>query len=92
VFAQGFVATLFFGWLAVFLPEFFPARVRASGCGLAYNSGRFATAAGVLVAGGMFTFLGGDYPSVGAICSLIYGVGIIAIWFVPVKSVRGADL
>ncbi len=38
VFAQGLVATLFFGWLAVFLPELFPARVRAIGSGLAYNS------------------------------------------------------
>ena len=85
VFAQGFVTTLAFGWLAVFLPEFFPARVRASGCGLAYNSGRFATAAGVLAAGGMFALLGGDYPRVGAICSGIYTLGILAIGFVPAK-------
>ncbi len=86
VLAQGFVATLFFGWLAVFLPEFFPARVRASGCGLAYNAGRFATAAGVLLAGGLFALLGGDYPRVGALCSLIYGLGIGAFWFIPNRS------
>lgn len=83
VFAQGFVATLCFGWLAVFLPEFFPSRVRASGCGLAYNSGRFATAAGVLAAGGLFALLGGDYPQVGALCALIYGLGFVAGWFIP---------
>jgi predicted MFS family arabinose efflux permease len=83
VFAQGFVATLFFGWLAVFLPEMFPTRVRATGSGLAFNSGRFITAAGVLAAGGLFAFLGGDYPRVGAICSLVYALGIFAIGFAP---------
>jgi len=85
VFAQGFVATLFFGWLAVFLPELFPTRVRASGSGLAFNSGRFATAAGVLLAGSLFTFLGGDYSRVGTICSLIYSLGMLVIWLAPAK-------
>ncbi len=83
VFAQGLVATLFFGWLSVYLPELFPTRVRATGSGLAYNSGRFATAGGVLLAGMLFTALGGDYPRVGSICSLIYVLGVIAIWFAP---------
>lgn len=83
VFAQGFVATLFFGWLAVFLPDYFPARVRASGCGLAYNSGRFATAVGVLASGGLFALLGGSYPQVGAICSLVYAVGLVASLALP---------
>lgn len=86
VFAQGLVATLFFGWLAVYLPELFPTHVRASGSGLAYNSGRFATAAGVLLAGWLFTALSGDYPQVGTICSLVYALGIIAIWLAPDTS------
>ncbi|HCN28599.1 MAG TPA: hypothetical protein DIT64_07505 [Verrucomicrobiales bacterium] len=81
--AQGFAATLFFGWLALYLPELFPTRVRATGSGLAYNSGRFATAAGVLLAGFLFSALGGDYARVGAWCALIYAFGIIAIWFAP---------
>lgn len=83
VFAQGLVATLFFGWLALFLPELFPTRVRATGSGLAYNSGRFATAFGVLAAGFLFTALGGDYPRVGTICASIYALGFIAIWWAP---------
>ncbi|MBL8230313.1 MAG: MFS transporter [Bryobacterales bacterium] len=82
VFVQGFVATLFFGWLALYLPELFPTHVRATGSGLAYNSGRFATAAGVLLAGFLFSALGGDYPRVGAICAMIYALGIAAIWLV----------
>lgn len=83
VFAQGFVATLFFGWLALFLPELFPTSVRATGSGLAYNSGRFATAVGVLLAGYLFTALGGSYPQVGTLCALVYGLGFVIIWFVP---------
>lgn len=83
VFAQGLVATLFFGWLALYLPELFPTRVRATGSGLAYNSGRFATAFGVLAAGFLFTALGGDYPRVGTICANIYALGLIVIWWAP---------
>jgi MFS family permease len=83
VFAQGLVSTLFFGWLALYLPELFPTRVRATGSGLAYNSGRFATSAGVLVAGFLFSALGGDYPRVGSICALVYALGLVVIWFAP---------
>jgi Arabinose efflux permease len=86
VFTQGFVATLFFGWLALYLPELFPLHVRATGTGLAYNSGRFATAAGVLLVGFLFTALGGSYSQVGTWCALIYGLGLIAIWFAPDTS------
>ena len=80
---QGFVSTLFFGWLAVYLPSVFPVEVRAAGSGLAFNSGRFVTAAGVLVAGTLFTALGGDYVMVGSLCSLVYALGIAAISLAP---------
>jgi MFS transporter, SHS family, sialic acid transporter len=82
VFAQGLVATLFFGWLALYLPELFPVQVRATGSGLAYNFGRFATAGGVLGAGFLFTSLGGDYQRVGTVCAMIYALGIVAVWLV----------
>ncbi|MFN9719667.1 MAG: MFS transporter [Planctomycetota bacterium] len=86
VFIQGLIATLFFGWLAVFLPELFPLRVRATGSGLAYNFGRFATAAGVVFAGLLFSALGSSYPLVGSTCALIYAFGLIAICFAPDTS------
>lgn len=90
VFAQGFVATLFFGWLALYLPELFPVAVRATGSGLAYNSGRFLTAAGVMGAGILFGALGGDYPRAGTICALVYALGIGAAWLV--KEPREAEV
>ena len=83
VFAQGFVGTLFFGWLPLYLPELFPTHVRAAGSGIAYNVGRFATAGGVLLAGSLFTLLGGSYPQVGSLCGLLYLLGVIAILWAP---------
>lgn len=83
LFAQGFIATLFFGWLPLYLPELFPTRVRATGSGIAYNVGRFATAAGLFAAGSLVTFFGGDYSRVGAVMALIYALGMIVIWFAP---------
>jgi MFS family permease len=83
VFIQGFVATLFFGWLALSLPELYPVRVRATGTGLAYNSGRFATAVGVMIAGSISYWLGGSYPKVGAICATIYALGMVVVLFMP---------
>ncbi len=91
VFAQGFVATLFFGWLPLYLPELFPTRVRAAGSGIAYNVGRFATAVGVFAAGLLFTALGGSYPKVGAICGLIYLLGAVVIWWAPDTGKKSLD-
>jgi hypothetical protein len=92
VFAQGLVSTLFFGWLALYLPELFPTHVRATGSGLAYNSGRFATAVGVLLAGFLFSALGGDYSRVGSLCALVYVFGLVVIWFAPDSSQDGRRL
>ena len=83
VFAQGFVATLFFGWLPLYLPELFPTRVRAAGSGIAYNVGRFATAVGVFLAGVLFAALGGSYPRVGSVCGLVYALGLVVVWWAP---------
>jgi MFS family permease len=81
--AQGFITTLFFGWLPLYLPELFPTRARASGMGLSYNVGRFATALGILLAGNLFVALGESYPNVGFISGLVYALGMIVIWWAP---------
>lgn len=89
--AQGFVATLFFGWLPLYLPELFPTRVRATGSGISYNLGRFATAVGVFFAGALFTALGGNYSQVGAICALVYVLGMVVIWWAPDTSRKSME-
>lgn len=91
VLAQGFVTTLFFGWLPLSLPELFPTRVRATGTGLAYNTGRFVSAAGVVGAGVFMAWSGGDYAKVGMITGLVYALGMIVIWWAPDTSNKSLD-
>lgn len=83
VMAQGFFATLFFGWLPLYLPELFPVRVRATGSGVAMNVGRFATAIGVLLGGKLFAWFGNDYSSVGASFATVFAVGILVTFLIP---------
>jgi SHS family sialic acid transporter-like MFS transporter len=83
VFAQGLCTTLFFGWLPLCLPELFPTSVRATGTGIAYNSGRFVSAAGAFAAGILMAWSGGDYAKVGVITGLVYALGMIVIWWAP---------
>jgi MFS family permease len=90
VFVQGLVTTLYFGWLPLYLPELFPTRVRATGTGIAYNSGRFVSAAGVLAAGALMAWSGGDYARVGLITGLVYALGMVVIWWSP--DTRGQNL
>ena len=40
----GFFNGLYFGWLPLCIPEFFPTRVRATGAGIGFNFGRIITA------------------------------------------------
>jgi MFS family permease len=82
-FLLGLVATLFFGWLPLYLPELFPTRVRATGSGVAFNFGRFASAAGLAGAATLMGWFGGDYARVGSITAWIYGVGMVVILFAP---------
>lgn len=83
VLIQGTIATLFFGWLPLYLPALFPTPLRATGTGISYNIGRFATAAGVFLAGSLFDLFGGSYPLVGSVCALVYLLGIPVIAFGP---------
>ena len=46
-FVLGFIGITYFGWLPLFLPELFPTRVRSTGTGISFNTGRVV--AGVVV-------------------------------------------
>lgn len=83
VFTQGFVATLFFGWLPLYLPELFPTHVRSTGAGIAMNIGRLVSAAGVLAAGSLTKWFHSDYSAIGAACALVYAAGMIVIFWAP---------
>jgi MFS family permease len=79
----GAVTAAFYGWLPLYLPELFPTRVRATGQGLCYNSGRILAAAGALMQGQLVSAYAGSYAKAGATLTLIYVVGLALIWLAP---------
>lgn len=83
VFVVGFISTIFFGWLPLYLPELFPTEARATGTGVSFNFGRILTAIGVLVSGTLTANFGGDYAAAGRVTSLIYALGMVVILFAP---------
>jgi MFS family permease len=85
-FLLGFVGVTYFGWLPLYLPELFPTRVRATGTGVTFNSGRILAAISVLGAGVLAGWFHGDYARVGTFTGFVYVAGMIAICFAPDTS------
>lgn len=86
--ALGFFSGIFFGWLPLFLPELFPTRVRSTGAGVSFNFGRILTAITVFASGALISseFIRGDYARLGRVTSLIFALGMLAVWFAPDTS------
>jgi SHS family sialic acid transporter-like MFS transporter len=83
VFAVGFISTIFFGWLPLYLPELFPTHARSTGAGVSFNFGRILTGFGVLATGAITAALHEDYGRAGSIAMLVYAVGMLVILFAP---------
>ena len=83
VFLVGGVTAAFYGWFPLYLPELFPTRVRATGQGVCYNSGRVLAAVGALSQGQLVAFYEGSYAKAGSVITLIYLFGLVLIWFAP---------
>lgn len=82
-FTFGLVGTIYFGWLPLYLPELFPTRVRATGTGISFNTGRVVAALVTLGTGLLLKLVGGDYAKIGLWTGMIYAVGMIIILFAP---------
>lgn len=91
VFLLGFVSTIFFGWLPLYLPELFPTYARAAGAGVSFNFGRILTAAGVLAAGWITFWFGDDYGRAGSVTTLVYALGMLIILFAPDTTRQRTD-
>jgi len=78
----------FYGWLPLYLPELFPTRMRATGQGVCFNMGRIFAAVGAMMSGQLVAHYGG-YARMGATITLIYLVGMVAIWFSAETRGRG---
>lgn len=86
--ALGFFSGIYFGWLPLFLPELFPTRVRSTGAGVSFNFGRIVTAVTVFATGALTEHFAGDYAQIGRVTSLIFAIGLLAIWLAPDTSGR----
>jgi MFS family permease len=82
-FVVGGLTAAFYGWLPLYLPELFPTRVRATGQGIAYNTGRVLAAVGALQMGALMQTFHGSYAQAGAVITLVYAVGMVIVWFAP---------
>ena len=90
IFAAGMFTAAFYGWFPLYLPELFPTRVRATGQGVSYNTGRVFAAFGAIFAGQLVLYFdkhpvagGSSYASMGVVITMVYVVGLISIWFAP---------
>jgi MFS family permease len=79
----GAFSAAFYGWLPQYLPELFPTRVRATGQGVAFNSGRILAALGAWQMGSIMGFFDKSYPKAGSAIVFVYLVGMVLIWFAP---------
>ncbi len=86
----GMTTASFFGWLPLYLPELFPTRVRATGQGICFNTGRIFAAIGAIQMGHLLKYYEGSYSRAGAAITLIYAVGMVIIWLAP--ETRGKPL
>jgi MFS family permease len=84
----GFCNGIFFGWLPFFLPELFETKVRATGAGVSFNFGRIFTATTIFLTPTLIAHFGGGHAQIGRITSLIFVVGMFAIFFAPDTSRR----
>lgn len=85
----GFFVIGGFGTFALYLPELFPTRVRATGQGFCWNMARTITAAGPLLVGTLLAAFG-SFQAAAIATTVAYVVGLIAIWFGP--ETRGRPL
>jgi len=79
----GGVTASFYGWLPLYLPELFPTRVRATGQGVSFNTGRIFAAIAALNMGPIVAAYGGSYAHMCGTIVFIYVVGMILIWLAP---------
>lgn len=87
IFLQGFSTASFFGFFPLYFPELFPTRIRATGQGFCYNSGRIVAIPFVLLASVIVSFFADSsagpalrYQQSAANVTLVYAFGLIAVW------------
>jgi len=84
----GFGVLMPFGGYALYFPELFPTRLRTTGTGTCYNTGRFVAAMAPLILVGLAGALEGKFPIAGfrlaaVLVSTSYLLGFLALIWAP---------
>lgn len=90
---MGFCQLALFAGFAIYLPELFPTRLRSTGTSFCYNVGRFIAASGPFTLGMLQAHLAAGaitadakleaFRNACACVSLVFLVGLVALWFLP---------
>jgi MFS family permease len=86
---NGFFTLGQYTWMPVWLPEFYPTHLRATGVAFVFNAARFVAFLGPLTAGAIISHLGG-YGIAATTVGLIYVLGLVVAPFGP--ETRGRPL
>jgi MFS family permease len=86
---NGFFTLGQYTWMPVWLPEFYPTHLRATGAAFVFNAARFVAFLGPLTAGTIIAALGG-YGKAATALGLVYVVGMVAVLFCP--ETKGSEL
>jgi len=85
----GFFNNGIFSGFAIYLPELYPTRIRATGAGFCFNIGRVLASAGPFLTGFLVTALG-SFGRAASVIAMIYIVGLLILPFAP--ETRGRPL
>jgi MFS family permease len=86
---NGFFTLGQYTWMPVWLPEFYPTHLRATGAAFVFNAARFVAFLGPLLAGTIISRLGG-YGVAATTVGMIYILGLVVAPFCP--ETRGQQL
>jgi len=78
----GFFNNGIFSGFPIYLPELYPARIRATGAGFCFNIGRVLASVGPFVTGYLVTVLG-NFGRAASAVALIYLIGLLILPFAP---------
>jgi len=78
----GFFNNGIFSGFPIYLPELYPTRLRATGAGFCFNSGRILASASPFLTGWLVTALG-TFGRAASTVALVYLVGLGVLWFAP---------
>jgi len=88
----GFLTLGMHAGYAVYFPELYPTRLRATGAGFCFNGGRILAAFVLVLRGWMRDEQGGNLSErdVGTILSMLFLAGVLTLWFAP--ETKGREL